>query len=350
MLWAQSHRVCCCLAVGKMKGARDARTFYGLAHMVASHAQALESVPSMFESHCHQHWPTGPTPRLGAARAVSVSHWSVAEMQGCRECSCMPREPINSCYLRSQVSFRKAKQQRMQLNVLAQQTGVEIAQLSPTQVSIFENVNKQIIICQLVILAATWIFFFKKKELTNFKSLKVISEISNGYVPIYCCLQEILNTSVKLLRRLIMLIPLGSRQKWINKLLALIKHKIIVFIEFKNTALKKWGSYNLSILWKGTDPGLICGQRCVCAFFTGRNCLQDKGIPVLMTLFSQLCPHRTVVVRTYDPDILTSSYCSLRKEGRSWCRLVVSSFLVDLLHKFLDLSVSCLLSRPKNAD
>lgn len=81
-----------------------------------------------------------------------------------------------------------------------------------------------------------------------------------------------------------MLIPLGSRQKWINKLLALIKHKIIVFIEFKNTALKKWGSYNLSILWKGTDPGLICGQRCVCAFFTGRNCLQDKGIPVLITL------------------------------------------------------------------
>lgn len=141
MLWAQSHRVCCCLAVGKMKGAWDARTFYGLAHMVASHAQA--------------------TPRLGATKAVSVSHWSVAEMQDCRECSCMSCEPIDSCFLRSQVSCRKAKCQRMQLNVLAQQTGVEIAQLSPTQISIFENVNEQIIICQLVILAATWI---KKKK------------------------------------------------------------------------------------------------------------------------------------------------------------------------------------------
>lgn len=118
MLWPQSHRVCCCLAIGEMNGARDERTSYGLAHMVASHAQALESVPSKFESHCHQHWPTVPTPRLGAAGAILFSLWSVAELQDCRECSCMPREPIESCYLRSQVFCRKAKWQRMQLNLL----------------------------------------------------------------------------------------------------------------------------------------------------------------------------------------------------------------------------------------
>lgn len=57
-----------------------------------------------------------------------------------------------------------------------------------------------------------------------------------------------MSTSVKLLRGLIMLILLGNRQKWINKLLALIKHTINVFTEFKNTALKKWGSYTLSLL------------------------------------------------------------------------------------------------------
>lgn len=38
-----------------------------------------------------------------------------------------------------------------------------------------------------------------------------------------------------------MLILLGNRQKWINKLLALIKHTINVFTEFKNTALKNGG-------------------------------------------------------------------------------------------------------------
>lgn len=107
---------------------------------------------------------------------------------------------------------------------------------------------------------------------------------------------------------------------------------------------------------KGTQPCINMGLRIYLHLFTERRwrtmasrksdlmCKQksDSSVGTLESEWgSWICV----------PDFLTTSCCSMRRKGRLWWQLVTPRFLVDLLHKFLYLSVFCLFwGQSKNTD
>ena len=109
-------------------------------------------------------------------------------------------------------------------------------------------------------------------------------------------------------------------------------------------------------LWKGPKPVLIWawGYICICSQKDVEIqwlpesliwCVQQKSDSSVGTLESEWGAWICV------PDFLTTSCCSMRRKGRLWWQLVAPRFLVDLLHKFLYLSVFCLFwSQSKNTD